>query len=151
LIDTEGKVTNPLVLNSLGFGADEAAMEAVRSWEYEPLLKNGKLVCILGTIQVNFTFRGMSADVKKERRRADYNAALSRFMRPEGPAKTGAAETMRRLAREGFAPAMFALVTWIEDGRLAPEGTEDVTELLTKAADLKSPLAMWFRRSPNWP
>lgn len=143
LIDAEGKVTNPLVLNSLGFGLDEAAGEAVRRWEYKPVVKDGKPVCALGTIQVNFTLRGKFADDKYENRRADYNAALSRVTRLEGPAKTTAVETMRRLSREGFAPAMFALATWIENGRVAPEGTENVAELVTKAAEQEFPPAMY--------
>jgi TPR repeat protein len=50
---------------------------------------------------------------------------------------------MRRLARERFSPALFALATWIEDGRLSPEGTENVAELLTKAADQKFPAAIY--------
>jgi TonB family C-terminal domain len=143
LIDAGGKVTNPVVLNSLGFGLDEAAVDAVRRWEYKPVVIEGKRVCGMGTLQVNFTLLGRPADDKYEQRRADYNADLSRFARLDGPAKTAALKEMRRLAREGFAPAMFALATFIEDGRVTPEGTENAAELLTKAADLKHPAAMY--------
>ena len=85
----------------------------------------------------------MSSTTKYERRRTHYNVALSHFTRSDGPAKTAAVETMRRLTREGFAPAMFALATWIEDGRLAPEGSENVVGLLTMAAEQELPVAMY--------
>ena len=142
-VNEAGDITDPVVLSPLGFGLDESAVEAVRQWKFEPGTKDGRPVGILASIQVNFKLTGMPFDEKNERRRADYNTALSRFARSDGPAKTAAVGTIRRLAREGFAPALFALATWIEDGRLAPEATENVAELLTKAADLKHPPAMY--------
>jgi TonB family protein len=142
-VDEVGDTTNTVVLSPLGFGLDEAAREAVRRWKFKPGTKDGKPVRVLACIEVNFILQERPLNKKNERHRTDYNVALSGFMRSEGLAKTDAAETMRRLAREGFAPAMFALVTWIEDGRLAPEGTENVAELLTKAAEQEFPLAMY--------
>jgi TonB family protein len=142
-VDEVGDTTNTVVLSSPGFGLDGAAVEAVRQWKFAPATKDGKPVRVLATIQVNFKLTGRSVGEKVERRRADYNAALSRFTRLDGPAKTSAVATMRRLVRERFAPAMFALATWIEDGKLSPERTENVAELLTKAAGQKFPAAIY--------
>jgi len=56
IIDIKGKVTNVRVLRSIP-ALDEAAIEAVKQWEYEPTLLEGQPVPIVMTVTVNFAFR----------------------------------------------------------------------------------------------
>jgi TonB family protein len=53
VIDTTGRISNATVLRSVP-GLDQAAIEAVRQWEYEPTQVAGKPVPVIMTVTVNF-------------------------------------------------------------------------------------------------
>ena len=55
-IDPDGKVADTRVLRSIPL-LDQAALDAVRKWEYEPTLLNGVAVPVIMTVTVNFTLR----------------------------------------------------------------------------------------------
>jgi TonB family protein len=55
-IDTRGRVTNLRVLRSIPL-LDEAAVTAVRQWEYEPTRLDGRPVPVIMTVTVNFMLR----------------------------------------------------------------------------------------------
>ena len=52
-VDREGNVSNVAVLRSVD-GLDEAAVEAVRQWRYEPTIINGRPVSVVVTDTVRF-------------------------------------------------------------------------------------------------
>jgi len=52
-IGTDGKVTDARVVRSIPL-LDQAALDAVRQWEYLPTLLNGVPVPVLATITINF-------------------------------------------------------------------------------------------------
>jgi protein TonB len=56
LIGADGKVENARVLRSKPF-LDEAALAAVRGWEYTPTLLNGRATPVIMTVTVNFTLK----------------------------------------------------------------------------------------------
>lgn len=53
-VDSSGRVRNVRVLQSLGLGLDEKAIEAVSHWRFRPALFDGKPVATEATVQVNF-------------------------------------------------------------------------------------------------
>jgi len=53
-IGTDGRTHNLLVVRSLGMGLDEKAIEAVRTWRFEPARKDGRPVAVQMNIIVNF-------------------------------------------------------------------------------------------------
>ena len=55
-IGTDGKVSEVRVLRSVPM-LDEAALEAVRKWEYTPTLLNGEPVSVLMTVTVSFVLK----------------------------------------------------------------------------------------------
>jgi periplasmic protein TonB len=55
-IDPDGKVSEARVLRSIPL-LDQAALEAVRQWEYTPTLLNGEAVPVIMTVTANFTLR----------------------------------------------------------------------------------------------
>ena len=55
-IDREGRIAEARVLRSIPL-LDQAALDAVRQWEYEPTLLNGVAVPVIMTVTVNFTLR----------------------------------------------------------------------------------------------
>ncbi len=56
IIDTEGKVGDAKVLRSIPI-LDQAALDAVRKWEYEPTVLNGQPVPVIMTVTVSFSLR----------------------------------------------------------------------------------------------
>ena len=56
LIDKTGHVASARILRSIPM-LDAAALEAVRQWEYQPVLLNGAPVSVMMTLTVNFTLQ----------------------------------------------------------------------------------------------
>jgi periplasmic protein TonB len=54
IVDQEGRAQKMKVVRSLGLGLDEKAMEAVAKWKFKPGMKDGHLVAVRATIEVNF-------------------------------------------------------------------------------------------------
>jgi TonB family protein len=57
IIGTDGKVTDARVLRSVPL-LDQAALDAVKQWEYTPTLLDGKPVPLVMTVTTNFTMDG---------------------------------------------------------------------------------------------
>jgi protein TonB len=54
IVGTDGRPTNIRVLNSLGMGLDEKAIETVRTWKFEPAMKDGHPVRVEIAVEVDF-------------------------------------------------------------------------------------------------
>jgi len=57
VIGTDGKVSDAKVLRSIPM-LDQAAIDAVKQWEFTPTLLNGAPVPVIMTVTVNFTMQG---------------------------------------------------------------------------------------------
>jgi len=56
IVDAHGDPQNPRVVQPLGMGLDEKALEAVRRYRFKPALKDGKPVASYVSVIVNFRF-----------------------------------------------------------------------------------------------
>ena len=54
LLEADGQIHNMKVTSSLGPDIDEAAIQAVKRWEFTPAMKNGQAVDYWQTIEINF-------------------------------------------------------------------------------------------------
>ena len=54
VVDETGTPQRIQIANAIGFGFDDAAVEAVRHWKYEPATENGKAVPVRVQVGVNF-------------------------------------------------------------------------------------------------
>jgi len=54
VVATDGRPTNIRVVNSLGMGLDEKAIETVKTWKFEPAMKDGKPVAVQISVEVEF-------------------------------------------------------------------------------------------------
>jgi TonB family protein len=54
IVDANGRPRNLKVERGLGMGLDEKALEAVRTWKFEPAQKDGKPVAVLISVEVAF-------------------------------------------------------------------------------------------------
>ena len=55
IVGPDGKTRDVRVVRSLGLGLDEKAIEAVRTWRFEPAKKDGQPVPVAVNIEVNFS------------------------------------------------------------------------------------------------
>jgi periplasmic protein TonB len=51
----EGQLQNIQVLESLGMGLDELAVERIRQWKFEPAMREGKPVRVMMPVEINFS------------------------------------------------------------------------------------------------
>jgi protein TonB len=54
IVDAEGRVRDPKVINALGMGLDEKALAAVQQWKFKPGLKDGHAVPVYAQVLVTF-------------------------------------------------------------------------------------------------
>jgi protein TonB len=54
IVDAQGHPTNIRVLNSLGMGLDEKAIQTVKTWKFEPAMKDGHPVSFEIAVEVDF-------------------------------------------------------------------------------------------------
>jgi TonB family protein len=59
-ISKEGKVTNLIILHGHPL-LNDAALEAVRNWQYKPILLNGQAIDVVTTVTINFSFNSPPA------------------------------------------------------------------------------------------
>lgn len=57
IIDKQGNVTNVKVLKGLPMGLDQAAVESIKTWKFQPATLNGKPVDVYYNLTVNFTLQ----------------------------------------------------------------------------------------------
>ena len=53
-IDAEGRVRDPVVVKGLGYGLDEAAIEAAWQWRFKPAMEDGRPVATPYHATINF-------------------------------------------------------------------------------------------------
>ncbi len=54
VVDAMGRPTNIKVVGALGMGLDEKAIEAVKTWRFEPAMKDGHPVAVAVNLEVDF-------------------------------------------------------------------------------------------------
>ena len=54
VVNSRGETEQPKILRPLGVGLDDAAVEAVSHWHFEPAMRDGKPVVVVVQIEVNF-------------------------------------------------------------------------------------------------
>ena len=54
VVGPDGRVHDVRVTRTLGMGLDEKALEAVKTWRFEPSRKDGQAVAVQVNVEVNF-------------------------------------------------------------------------------------------------
>jgi TonB family protein len=77
VVDENGKARDMKVIRSLGLGLDEKAIEAVGQWTFQPGMKDGQVVAVQATIEVNFR-------ILNKRAKGDWHLDNISFKLPAG-------------------------------------------------------------------
>jgi TonB family protein len=54
IVDAQGVPQNPKIVRTIGYGLDEAAVDAIKKYRFKPAMKDGHPVPVEISIQVNF-------------------------------------------------------------------------------------------------
>jgi TonB family protein len=121
IVGADGNPRNIRVINSIGLGLDEKAMEAVRTWKFKPALKDGKPVAVEIAVEVDFHLSGGGPGIADLARRANAGDAKSQlelanayFKGKDTPKdeQTGL-NYLEKAAKQGLARAQFEMAEHI--------------------------------------
>ena len=54
VVDSSGQTRDIVIVSPIGYGLDELAVEAVRTWKFEPARKDGQPVSVAIVVEVAF-------------------------------------------------------------------------------------------------
>jgi TonB family protein len=148
VVDKQGLPTDIHVISPLGYGLDERAQECIKTWRFQPGLKNGSPVKILAIVQVNFRLTGAYFNAEVEKRRTEYNRALS-LIKGDSKQKESAVKTFQDLAQKKFPAAMYAYGQLLAEGKDVPYDLEKSRDLISRAAQAKYGPAMFALASAS--
>jgi len=116
IVGPDGKPRDIKVARTLGMGLDEKAIEAVRTWTFEPARKDGKPVAVLINVEVNFRLyrNGKIPELQRKADAGDPKAELElsrAFFDGRDVTKNEAQglQLLERAANRGFAEAQFQM------------------------------------------
>jgi len=109
IVGVDGKTSNIRVVNAIGLGLDEKAVEAVRNWRFDPARKDGVPVAVQLAVEVDFHLYG-------------------------NPTTAKMAELRKKVAA-GDARAEFELANDYFEGRKLPRDEKEGMVLLEKASN----------------
>jgi TonB family protein len=133
VVDEQGQATNIRALNPLGFGLDELALEAIRTWRFQPGVKDGKPVKVGGTIEIHF---GLKGRLKTSESRTQLKSALQ-HLKGDSKSREQALKTIQDLTQKKFPEAMYAYAQLLAAGKELPLDSGRSRELMSSAADAK--------------
>jgi TonB family protein len=135
VVDEQGRPTQIAVLSPLGYGLDEAAIEAVAHWRFQPGTKDGKPVKVVAQVQVTFRFFNDSFDAKAEKQRSAYNIALRAIQ--QGMQTQVMIDSLRGLASQKYPPGLYLYGKVLEEGRGVTANPNQGFRLIQESADKK--------------
>ena len=118
-VDETGKPDKVSVLSPIGFGLDSRAVDAVRQWIFRPGLKEGHPVRSVTTVEVKFRIFHRRFDPAADERRISFNLAvdaIQRKRRSQEHPDPKTLDTIRKLAQQKYAPAMYLYGKLLEAG-----------------------------------
>jgi TonB family protein len=175
IVGPDGNPRDIKVARTLGMGLDEKAIDAVRTWTFEPARKDGKPVAVLINIEVNFRLyrNGKIPELQKKADAGDPKAELElarAFFDGRDVAKNEAQglQLLESAANRGLAEAQFQMGehAYAQDSRSADyvnaymwyelarrSGYKRSGKMLKKVTSKMSPeqLSDAKTRVDNWP
>jgi TonB family protein len=116
IVGRDGRTSNIVVVKKLGLGLDEKAVEAVRTWKFEPGRKSGRPVLTHLTLSIHFKLIGsdkimdLSERVRTGDPAAEFELANAFFAGKDMPKdETKGMALLERAARDGVPEAQFQM------------------------------------------
>jgi TonB family protein len=135
IVDERGKPVHVAVLSPLGYGLDEMAVASVRQWQFKPGEKDGAPAKVVTTVEVTFRLHGTWFNDRAERRRSDFNVAITNLRRRDAALQQEAAKRITELAGQKYPPALHVRAKFLFAGSFGEKDVEAGLALLRESAD----------------
>ena len=145
-VDETGTPDKVSILSPIGFGLDSRAMDAVRQWSFRPGMKEGKPVRSVTTVEVRFRIFHRPFDPVADGKRISFNLAVDAIQRrrqTKQPPDAETLDTIRKLAQQKYAPAMYLYGKLLEAGDGLAQDRDAALRLIAEAAEKGYPSAMF--------
>jgi TonB family protein len=137
-----GPLCDIRVVSPIGFGLDEAAVQAARKWEFRPGMADGVAIAMKATIQVDFSYQGDAPD-RDEKRRTQFNALLTTIQEGDKEGKQKAIRLLEELSAKEYPIADAYLALLLLEGKLVEQNLSRALELATRSDKKDEPLGMY--------
>lgn len=142
VVPPEGPACNIQVVKPIGFGLDEAAVSAVRLWEFEAGTRGGEPIPMQVWVDVTFQNHGEgSARLAQNRKELDLAIEAIGSQEPERVAN--AVKTIQRLSRKYYGPAEAYLGLLLYEGEVIPKDYLRAVKLIRNANRKKIPYGIY--------
>lgn len=142
VVPAKGPVCDIRVLSPIGFGLEEAAVEAVRKWEFKPGTRDGKPIAVKATVQTVFSYRGEAPEADEERR-TEFNLALARIARNNPKTVREDIQAIEKLSNKKYGPADAYLGLLLYNGDLIPRDYPRAVSLISRANKKNVPFGIY--------
>jgi TonB family protein len=147
MVGADGAVKDVQVLSSLDPGLDRNAIEAVKTWEWEPAHQSGASIDAVAMVDVIFNLGSASDEFldHTEANREAYNKGVH-YLNGDGVEKDlqRARAYFTKAADQGLPMAQVALAQMMLHGEAGPEDDLGAFNLFKKAADQRYAKAQYF-------
>ena len=116
VVDEQRIPTQISVIRPLGYGLDERAIEAIEQWRFEPGLKNGSPVKVVGEHRGYLSSAGGNV-AAAEKRRTEYNRALE-LLKADSVEKESPSNLFRRWRISSFRRPCTRTGNFLQTGRI---------------------------------
>jgi len=132
VVDERGMPGRISTISPIGFGLDDRAREAVSQWIFKPGRKDGRPVKTVATVAVEFRLFHRVFDPTVEERRTSFNLVVDQLQTHRRTDQT--LETIKNLAQQKYAPAMYLYAKMLEAGDGFPRDPELAQHLILEAS-----------------
>ena len=142
VVPTVGPPCNIRIVSPIGFGLDEAAVEAARKWEFLPARADGMPIAFEASIQVSFSYLGDAPD-RDEQRRTQFNSALMMIQSGKPKEQQAGLKVIEALSAKKYPIADAYLALLLLEGKVTQENLPRALELATRSDKKDDPLGMY--------
>ena len=142
VVSEVGQVCDIRLISPLGFGLDQAAIEAVREWQFRPATYNGTPIRFKVKIEISFLTPGNRVH-PDEVSRIEFNLAISKYSSGERKQLAESIQAIERLSARKYPPAEAFLGYLLYLGENVSQDPKRAVELITHAYKKKAPFALF--------
>ncbi len=132
VVPVEGPPCSIRVVSPIGLGLDQAAIAAVRQWEFKPAIRDSKPVASTWQVEVRFFIEGHWVDTDEENR-TRFNIALNEMAQGNARAELAAVKKIEKLSDKKYAPAEAYFGFLLYSGEFVVQDYPRAVELISRA------------------
>lgn len=132
VVPEKGPACNIRILSPIGFGLEDAAIAAVREWEFRPGMSDGRPTAVKATVEIIFSYEGQWLD-PDEQKRTELNLALMVIAKGDAKLNHDSLTRIEKLSMKKYGPAEAYFGFLLYGGELVPQDYPRAVDLIARA------------------